>query len=141
MTDWLVIASPMSPRKLFRLNFKIKYAPSLASGFLVSTNDADESFHSPIRLTVELGRGPTRQILVSSGDGSFTHIRGDLRTDDFDLSPQTNKKKDLWLVLERMGGSEGSMSSEERISIEMFADAIDPVEFGVWRDWNPSIST
>lgn len=129
----------MSPRKLSRLNFKIKYATSLASDLLVSTDDADESFHSPIRLTVELGRGPTRQILVSSGGGSFEHIKGDLRTQDFDLGPHTNKKKDLWLVLERMGGSEGSMSAEERFSIEMFADAIDPVVFGVWREWNPSI--
>lgn len=131
-----VLASPMEPRKLARVNLRIRYVPSSTSRIL----DSEDASPSPTRLTIELGRGPDRQILIASGNGSFVDLRREVRTEDVDISPNlTRKDKTLWLVLERMGGFEGSASPEERISVEMFTDAADPITFGVWREWHPNI--
>lgn len=124
------IAAPLMPNRLLRLNLRAHYVrPTNGSPGLVQTN-------SPLRVTIELGRGPNRQILIASANGAFSDATGGVRTEDVDLTPRMTKRQDMWLVLERLGpGFDGLGHVEERVSVEMFVDAPEVVDVGVWREW------
>jgi len=113
-----------------RMNFCAKYVASM-----IRQNPTIQ--HSPLRLTVELGRGPNRQILIASASGMFIDASMGVRTEDVDVDRKMKERHDMWLVLERLGiGFEGFGSPEERVSVEVYQDAIEGVSFGVWREWD-----
>ena len=88
---------------------------------------------SLVRMSVEIGRGPHRRILIASGGGEYSDAAHGIRTEDIDLSPDMRKYGDCWLVLDRMYVS--AEAQEERYSVELFVDQPDAVECGVWRAW------
>ncbi|OJD21454.1 hypothetical protein ACJ73_07203 [Blastomyces percursus] len=85
---------------------------------------------SPILMTLELGQGPYKDILASSGDGSFSNAVSGIRIEDFDLQPDFAQWGGLWLVVERVGGPgsqvydtiELEIMSEERVTIGPWGD-------------------
>lgn len=123
------IAAPLIPRRLLRINVRANYVQPRGSTAPVHTN-------SPLRVTIELGRGPNRQILIASAGGTFSDAISGIRTDEVDLRPDMIARQDLWLVLERLSlGLEGPGTVEPKVSVETFVDAPDVIDVGVWREW------
>ncbi|KAK9780575.1 putative Calpain catalytic domain-containing protein [Seiridium cardinale] len=60
-----------------------------------------------LRLSIETGRGPNKQIIASTGDGEFRELgTAGLRTPEFDLDPNITRRG-LWIVVEQIGGGSG----------------------------------
>lgn len=131
-----IVAAPMQPNRMARLSFRARHTTPAASDSSRSSDAGGEGSakRSPTRLTVELGRGGARTILISSGNGSFTDAAREMRTDMFGINANMTKRQDMWLVVERLTGFEGASEAEERIKVDMFADAPDAVQIGVWRN-------
>lgn len=125
------IAAPLEPRRLTRLNLKAQHVRPSTS---VLASEAG-SPNSPLRLTIQLGRGPTRQILIASAGGMYSDAVSGVKTEDVDLKPDQVRRHDMWLILERLAGVSLVSKIEERVSVEFFTDVIDPLAVGVWRDW------
>ncbi|KAI9728418.1 MAG: cysteine protease [Chrysothrix sp. TS-e1954] len=127
------VGAPLTPRRLARIHFTatVNVRNSSAGDERDKTPKA-----SPMRLTVERGRGPNRAINVASGAGSFANPTRGIKTDDVDFTPpRKGRGEDTWLMLERMRGFDGSTHAEERVSVEYFADTAEPaLDVGVWRN-------
>lgn len=83
---------------------------------------------SPLKLAVEYGQGPTKEILVVSGEDEFLEIQSGIRTKDIDIHPNMCDGRGLWVVVHRLGHS-GPQGKEE-VEVEILSDA--PVEVGMW---------
>lgn len=86
---------------------------------------------SLVRMSIELGRGPNRRILVASNGGDFSDSAGGIRTEDVDLDRSILSYGEMSLVMDRMYASAGE--SEERFSVELYMDQPNAVSCGVWR--------
>lgn len=84
--------------------------------------------HTPMRISVENGRGPTRRTLKSSGDGTFTTYPQTFRTEDIDITQELVRRKGIWVVVER----EPTPLEEKNmiILIEVLADFA--INVGTW---------
>lgn len=125
------VAAPFSPLRLMNFYATVKHLDQQQR----SSQTPQRSNHSHIRLSVELGRGPTRHVLIASNGGDYADSSGLVRTDPLDLGPEFRKygHRDCWLVLDRMYVS--SETQEERFGVELFVDRPEAVEVGVWRAW------
>lgn len=82
---------------------------------------------SPLRIAIELGQGPTKQILAVSGNDEFVDTsHAGVRTTDVDIQP--GMCAGLWIALERLGCS-GLLYNE---SVEMMVFSDGPVSVGSW---------
>lgn len=126
------IATPLVPKRLVKF---YAVARGLHDATLANTSQrSSSSSRSLIRMSVEIGRGPQRRILIASSGGQYADSAGDVRTEDIDLSPDMKRYGDMWLVLDRMYVS--SEGQDERFSVELFIDQPDAVSCGVWRAWD-----
>ncbi|KAL0259894.1 cysteine protease [Diplodia seriata] len=125
------IAAPVVPRKLVRVKIVAKFVRAFgtydAPGFQARTR-------SPLRVTLEIGRGPDRRILISSSGGEYSDAEGGVRTEEVDLRPDMFQQGDMWLVLDRLSGTTAGCS--EYYSVELFCDSTNGVTVGVWRGWD-----
>jgi len=81
---------------------------------------------SPVRLALELGKGPERSLLVATEAGEFSD-RELIRTEDVYLEP--SMRGDLWLAVERMSTGE----AVEAYEVEIWLDGLlDTLEVGAW---------
>lgn len=126
------VAAPLVPRRAVRIYAIARYLDQHASGGV--TPRASSSSRSLVRMSVELGRGPDRRILIASNGGEYCSAAGGIRTEDIDLNPALRRLGELWIVLDRMYA--GVETSEERFSMELFVDRPDAVTYGVWRAWD-----
>ncbi|KAI3336781.1 PALB protein [Xylariaceae sp. AK1471] len=83
--------------------------------------------HPTIRATLESGRVPHREILVSTGQGEFREVGLGLRTTECDINPQVPQSRGLWLVIEQIGST---TPDEDGLQVELFSDG--QVHVGVW---------
>lgn len=111
------ILAPITTSRLARITAIVRHKGSWAGARSVAP--------SPILMTLELGQGPYKDILASSGDGSFSNSVSGIRIEEFDLQPGFERQGGLWLVVERVGGPGGQVHdtieleilSEERVTI------------------------
>ncbi|QSS56844.1 cysteine protease PalB [Histoplasma capsulatum var. duboisii H88] len=111
------ILAPITTSRLARITAIVRHKGSWAGARSVAP--------SPILMTLELGQGPYKDILASSGDGSFSNAVSGIRIEEFDLQPGFERQGGLWLVVERVGGPGGQVHdtieleilSEERVTI------------------------
>lgn len=62
---------------------------------------------STVRLSIETGRGPNKQVIACTGEGDFKELGATgLRTPEFDLDPNVTRRG-LWIVVEQIGGAGG----------------------------------
>lgn len=125
------IAAPVVPRKLVRATIVAKFIRAFgtydAPGFQARTR-------SPLRVTLEIGRGPDRRILTASSNGDYSDDEAGVRTGEVDLRPDMLLQGDMWLVLERLSGPTTGCS--ESFQVELFCDSMNGVSVGVWRGWD-----
>lgn len=124
------ITAPVFPQRLAAISFTARHIPSVTQ---MDNLDRNPSVNSPLRLTLDLGRGPMRQILIASEGGAHSHNMNGIRTEEVTVQPEQIKRHDMWVVLDRMAGFDGMMRAEERVAVDMFTDAEKAVDVGVWR--------
>lgn len=128
------VAAPLVPRRLVKFYAIARQLDALQTQERSDGHSGTRASHrSMIRLSVEIGRGPQRRVLISSGGGEFTDSAAGVRMEDIDISPDMLRFGDVWLVLDRVYAS--SESKEETFRIELFVDQPDAVACGVWRPW------
>ncbi|KAF2869039.1 calpain-like protease palB/rim-13 [Massariosphaeria phaeospora] len=89
---------------------------------------------SPLRISVEVGRGPTRTFLVSSESGEYADT-ATVRSESVNLEPDLNMNGNMWLVLDRLSRPGGPV--EEFYEVELYFDVPGkPCSLGVWRNWD-----
>lgn len=95
--------------------------------------DLGKLARSPLRLSVELGRGPERIFLVTSEQGEYADS-ATVRSESFNIDPKDVRPGEVWLVLDRLSGPRGPV--EEWYDVEIYTDTPKACEIGVWRDWD-----
>ncbi|KAI1156041.1 PALB protein [Nemania diffusa] len=83
--------------------------------------------HPTIRATLERGRGPHKDVLVSTGQGEFREVGFGLRTAECDVEPLVAQSRGLWLVIEQAGNTS---LDEFSLGVELFSDR--KVAVGSW---------
>ena len=94
-----------------------------------NSNSLAPHIHSPIKLSIEYGQGPTKQVLSVSGDDEFRDGHSGIRTPDVDLQPRMCKERGLWIAVERLGRPR-LQQDDESVEIEILSEA--SVEIGKW---------
>ncbi|KAI5237754.1 cysteine proteinase [Aureobasidium subglaciale] len=123
------LAAPIEPKRLTKLDVFVKQIQQ--TGLQENAKSGQGIERSMIRVTLEIGRGPERRILIASSNGEYSDSSAGVRTGEIDLSPQEMGK--VWLVIERMYTPKGSQG--EMFQIETFTDAPNTIDIGVWRRW------
>lgn len=112
--------APLYSQRLNRLSVSAK-----------SQGDAlapDRPYCSPLKISIEVGQGPMKQVIGVSGEDEFIDARHQgVSTPDTDILPSMSSRG-LWLSLERLGCS--GIPSDERIDVQILSDA--PCEVGRW---------
>lgn len=114
------MASPLTIHRISRVSFTAAHVPGSAS-------------RSPLRITIEAGRGPEKRVLASSDGGQGVAPRVTIRANEIDLRPDMMRYSTIWLVLERNDGYEGG--PDERINVQMWADISGCISAGSWQVW------
>ena len=76
---------------------------------------------SPLRVSLELGQGPEKEVLAISGNGEFVDAQGEIGLKDVDVLPAMCQSCGVWLVVERLGGS--YVYDNDFLDVEFFCDA------------------
>ncbi|KAJ8111713.1 hypothetical protein OPT61_g5757 [Boeremia exigua] len=123
------IAAPLLPQRLA--------AYTIVARFLKATSprsiDHGVLARSPLRFSVEQGRGPERKFLIASERGEYADS-ATVRSESVHIDPAIVHRGDLWLVLDRLSGPGGPV--EEWYDLEIFTDMPEACSVGVWRDWS-----
>jgi calpain-7 len=123
------LAASIAPRRLTKFDVFVKQVQQI--GFQQTAKTGQGLERSMIRVTLEIGTGSQRRILIASSNGEYSDSSAGVRTGEIDLAPEM---VDVWLVIERMFTPMDSRG--EIFEIETFTDAPDTFDMGVWRRWN-----
>lgn len=121
------IAAPLAPHRLASYTIIARFAKATSPRSV----DLGKLARSPLRLSVELGRGPERKFLIASERGEYADS-ATVRSDSVYIEPGMGG--DLWLVLDRLSGPGGPV--EEWYDVEMYVDTPQACTVGVWRNWD-----
>ncbi|KAF2129911.1 cysteine proteinase [Dothidotthia symphoricarpi CBS 119687] len=121
------IAAPLVPHRLASYTIIARFSKA------TSPRSADLGMlaRSPLRLSVELGRGPERKFVIASERGEYADS-ATVRSESVNIEPGLGG--DLWLVLDRLSGPGGPV--EEWYDVEMYLDTPQACTVGVWRNWD-----
>jgi hypothetical protein len=122
------IAAPINPRRLISTFVIARFVTARSP----RAQDLGMVARSPLRLSIEQGRGPDRVFFVTSEGGEYSDA-AIVRTENVDLDPSFLVNGDLWIVLERLSSPGGPI--EEVYEVELFSDTPHPATVGVWREW------
>ena len=88
----------------------------------------ERSPQSPLKLGLEYGRGPSKQVLAISGNDEYLDSPAGVRTVDVDIQPGMCQGRGVWIVMERLGSS--GLQQNEYVDVEFLSD--EPIELGDW---------
>jgi calpain-7 len=115
------VLAPLTPKRLTRLFIVATHSPSPQQ----ATGQQRASPPSPLKLSIELGQGPYKEVLAVSNDDEFSDAVTGVRIEDLDLTPELLSQGGIWLVLERMGSS-----GSESVDVELLSEEV--VGLGRW---------
>ncbi|KAF2444119.1 cysteine proteinase [Karstenula rhodostoma CBS 690.94] len=121
------VVAPMVVRRLAAYTIVVRFLKATtarSTGGLPTTR-------SPLRFSVEYGRGPERQFLITSERGQYSDAVI-LRTEAVNIDPELYPGANLSLVMDRLSGPGGPV--EEWYEVEVYTDIPSACEIGVWRD-------
>ncbi|KAL1601833.1 cysteine protease [Paraconiothyrium brasiliense] len=121
------VVAPMAIRRLAAYTIVVRFlkaTTSRSTGVLPTTR-------SPLRFSVEYGRGPERQFLITSERGQYSDAVI-LRTEAIDIDPELYPGANLFLVMDRLSGPGGPV--EEWYEVEVYTDIPSACDIGVWRN-------
>ncbi|KAL7775377.1 hypothetical protein CFE70_009220 [Pyrenophora teres f. teres 0-1] len=121
-----------APLRLLRLA-----SYTIIARFLKATRprvmDTGKLARSPLRLSVEIGRGPDRKFITASEGGSYADSAM-VRSESVNMDPKLGMQGEVWLVLDRLSGPGGPV--EEWYDVEIYVDTPKACEVGVWREYD-----
>ncbi|CAN9091734.1 unnamed protein product [Alternaria alternata] len=123
------IAAPLWPMRLASYTIIARFAKATSPRAM----DLGKLARSPLRLSVEIGRGPERKFIIASEQGEYSDT-ATVRSESVNIDPKLTTQGDLWLVLDRLSGSGGPV--EEWYEVEIYTDTPKACEIGVWREWD-----
>lgn len=123
------IAAPLLPRRLASYTIIARFLKATSP----RSSDLGKLARSPLRLSVEIGRGPERKFVIASERGEYADS-ATVRSESVNIDPTLLSQGDLYLVLDRLSGPGGPV--EEWYEVEIYTDMPQACEIGVWRDWN-----
>jgi calpain-7 len=123
------VAAPILPHRLASYTIVARFLKATSP----RSNDLGMLARSPLRFSVELGRGPERKFVIASERGEYTDA-ATVRSESVNIDPTLVHQGDLYLVLDRLSGPGGPV--EEWYDVEIFTDAPQACSVGVWREWN-----
>jgi calpain-7 len=123
------VAAPILPHRLASYIIVTRFLKATSP----RSNDLGMLARSPLRFSVELGRGPERKFVIASERGEYTDA-ATVRSESVNMDPTLAQHGDLYLVLDRLSGPGGPV--EEWYDVEIFTDAPQACSIGVWRNWD-----
>ncbi|OAK95249.1 cysteine proteinase [Phaeosphaeriaceae sp. SRC1lsM3a] len=123
------IAAPILPHRLASYTIVTRFLKATSP----RSTDLGMLARSPLRFSVELGRGPERKFVIASEQGEYTDA-ATVRSESVNMDPTLVQHGDLYLVLDRLSGPGGPV--EEWYEVEIFTDAPQACSIGVWRNWD-----
>lgn len=119
------LVAPLVIRRLNRL--------SVSARSCRPPESAGRQHHSsPLKVSLEQGRGPTTRMVAVSGEDSFGDAHGvGVHIPDVDILPEMCARG-LWIVLDRLGWS--GIPHDEAVEVEVLSEG--PVEVGAWLQEN-----
>jgi hypothetical protein len=123
------VAAPLWPLRLASYTIVARFLKATSPRAM----DLGKLARSPLRLSVEIGRGPERKFVVASEQGEYADT-ATVRSESVNIDAKLTQQGDIWLVLDRLSGPGGPV--EEWYDVEIFTDVPKAYEVGVWREWN-----
>ncbi|CAO2656274.1 Nn.00g050770.m01.CDS01 [Neocucurbitaria sp. VM-36] len=123
------VAAPLVPHRLASYTIIARFLKATSP----RSTDLGKLARSPLRLSVELGRGPERKFIITSERGEYADA-ATVRSESVNIDPKLRSQGDLYLVLDRLSGPGGPV--EEWYEVEIYTDMPQACEIGVWRDWD-----
>lgn len=123
------IAAAVAPHRLASYTIVARFLKATSP----RSSDLGKLARSPLRLSVELGRGPERRFLIASEKGEYADS-AIVRSESINIDPMVAKQGDVWLVLDRLSGPGGPI--EEWYEVEIYTDMPQACSVGVWRNWD-----
>lgn len=123
------IAAPLHPYRLASYTIVTRFLRATSP----RSNDLGMLARSPLRFSVELGRGPERKFVIASEKGEYSDA-AIVRSESVNIDPAMGRQGDLFLVLDRLSRPGGPV--EEWYDVEVFTDAPQACAIGVWREWD-----
>jgi calpain-7 len=123
------IAAPLCPWRLASYTIIARFQKATSPRAM----DLGKLARSPLRLSVEIGRGPERKFIIASEQGEYADS-ATVRSESVNIDPKITSQGDIYLVLDRLSGPGGPI--EEWYEVEIYLDTPNACEVGVWRDWN-----
>ena len=123
------VAAPLVPYRLASYTIVARFQKTTSP----RSSNLGKLARSPLRFSVELGRGPERKFVIASENGEYTDAVT-VRSESVNIDPTLMNQGDLYLVLDRLSGPGGPV--EEWYDVEIYTDAPQACAVGVWRDWD-----
>jgi hypothetical protein len=123
------VAAPILPHRLASYTIVARFLRAASP----RSSDLGSLARSPLRFSVELGRGPERKFVIASERGEYTDA-ATVRSESVNIDPTIINQGDMYLVLDRLSGPGGPV--EEWYEVEIFNDAPKACSIGVWREWD-----
>lgn len=123
------VAAPILPHRLASYTIIARFLRATSPRSL----DLGKLARSPLRLSIEMGRGPERKFVVASERGEYADS-ATVRTESVNMEPALSNQGDLWIVLDRLSGPGGPI--EEWYDVEIYTDIPQACSVGVWREWD-----
>ncbi|KAF2827642.1 cysteine proteinase [Ophiobolus disseminans] len=123
------VAAPLLPHRLASYTIVARFMKATSP----RSTDLGKLARSPLRFSVEIGRGPERKFIIASERGEYTDA-ATVRSESVNIDPTLINQGDLFLVLDRLSGPGGPI--EEWYEVEIYTDAPKACSVGVWREWD-----
>ena len=117
------IARLLAPMLSQRLNRTSISAQSLGISPIVGTRT-----FSLLRLSLEYGQGPSKEVLACSSEGTYEDGRASVQILDIDIRPNMCDSRGLWVVVERLANTE--LQTDEYVSVDFVSD--EPLVLSAW---------
>ena len=121
------VMAPMLVHRLASYTIVVKFLRATTS----RATGVRPTSRSPLRFSVEYGRGPERRFVISSEGGQYSDA-AILRTEAVNIDPELYPGATLYLVMDRLSGPGSPV--EEWYEVEMYTDTPNACSIGVWRD-------
>jgi calpain-7 len=123
------VAAPMLPHRLASYTIVTRFLKATSP----RSTDLGLLARSPLRFSVELGRGPERKFVIASENGEYTDA-ATVRSESVNIDPSLAQQGEMYLVLDRLSGPGGPV--EEWYDVEIYTDSPQACSIGVWRNWD-----
>lgn len=123
------IAAPIRIHRLASFTIVVRFVKATT----LDATAVPSSARSPLRFSVEYGRGPERRFVISSEQGEYSDA-AILRTEAVNIDPNMfpGEGEMMQVVLDRLSSPKGAVV--EWYDVEVYTDVPKAFEVGVWRD-------